>query len=106
MFLSYQGGELVTPLVDSHPSILHGTTRELVLQVAPEVVANVEVRPVTVDELRGADEVIITSSRRLLDSVMRVDGQVIRDGNPVATRLLAKMKEHLAETSGIALHSP
>ncbi len=99
-------GTLVTPPLDHDPSILHGTTRELVLQVAPEVVANVEVCPVTADELRGADEVMITSSRRLLDSVVRVDGQVIGDGNPVATRLLAKMKEHLAATSGIALHSP
>ena len=100
------GGTLVTPPVDSDPSILHGVTRALVLQIAPEVVSKVEVRPMTVDELRSADEVMITSSRRLLDSVVRVDGQAIGNGNPIATRLLAKMKEHLAATSHIALHSP
>lgn len=105
VFLATEGS-LITPPVDSDPSILHGVTRALVLQIAPEVVAKVEVRPVTVDELRAADEVMITSSRRLLDSVVRVDGKAIGNGNPIATRLLEKMKEHLAATSHIALHSP
>ncbi|MCZ6834285.1 MAG: aminotransferase class IV [Planctomycetota bacterium] len=99
-------GTLITPTTNEDPPILHGVTRTLLLEVAPHVVERVEVRRLSIEELRNADEVMITSSRRLLDSVRLVDDQAIDAApGPVAIALLAKLKVHLAETSDIALHS-
>jgi D-alanine transaminase len=101
------GDTLVTPLTDDDPPILHGVTRQMILDVATEVVSHVEERPVSVDELREAGEVMITSSRRMLDSVGEVDGLVIADGGvgPVARTLLTRLQSMLGEVCGVALHS-
>lgn len=100
-------GVLLTPPTNGEVPILHGVTRALVLQNAPQIVDRVEVRPISVQELRGCEEVMITSSRRLLDSVVKVDEAVIGDGvaGPIASGILGKLKEHLAETCQVALHS-
>lgn len=107
VFIS-RDGVLLTPPTNDDPPILHGVTREIVLDVAPDLVNHVEVRHVSVDELHHADEVMIASSRRILDAVGRVDETVIGNGNagPIAAVLLAKLRSHLAEACGVTLHSP
>jgi D-alanine transaminase len=106
--LLVRDGVLVTPPLDGDPPILHGVTRAIILDVAPAMVpGGVDERPVAVDELHTADEVMIASSRRLLDSIGRIDGVAIGEGGvgPVATALLAALKWHLAAACGMTLHS-
>jgi D-alanine transaminase len=45
-----------------------------------------------------ADEIMITSSRRLVSAVTRLDGRPVRDGRagPVTSRLFAQMREDIA----------
>ena len=92
-----KGGALVTPPVDDEPAILHGTVREVALDAARREGLAVEVRRVREAELRAADEIMIASSRRILASVTRLDGAPFGSGapGPVATRLLARMREDL-----------
>ncbi|MFM7808377.1 MAG: aminotransferase class IV [Planctomycetota bacterium] len=99
-----KGGTLVTPPVDDEPAILHGTVREVALDAARREGVSVEVRRVTEAELRAADEIMIASSRRILASVIRLDGRPFGVGGPgpVASRLLARMREDLRAT----LHAP
>ncbi len=101
------GGALVTPLTDDDPSILHGVTRQMILEVAPDVAGPVVERRLDVEELRSAEEVMITSSRRMLDSVGEVDGVTIGAGGvgPVAAALLSRLQATLGEVCGVALHS-
>ena len=92
-----KGGTLVTPPVDDDPAILHGTVREVAIDAARREGLAVEVRRVHEAELRAADEIMIASSRRILASVTRLDGAPFGSGapGPVATRLLARMREDL-----------
>ena len=98
--LVVKGGTLVTPPVDDEPAILHGTVREVAIDAARREGVAVEVRRVTEAELRGADEIMIASSRRILASVTRLDGRPFGAGapGPVASRLLARMREDLRAT--------
>ncbi|MEC9374229.1 MAG: aminotransferase class IV [Planctomycetota bacterium] len=83
------GEEIATPELDG-PPILDGVTRRLLLKEAPEIV----VRPITVDELRGADEVMLCGTTTLVTSVTSLDGRPIgrfgaeRWPGPVSQRML------------------
>ena len=87
-------GTLVTPPVDEDPPILHGTARADLLEAARHEGIALEVRRVRVEELAGAREIMITSSRRLLSAVTRLDGRPVGDGRtgPIARRLFAAMR--------------
>ena len=81
-------GLLVTPPLDA--GILPGVTRELTLETAAEIgVASSEER-VTVERLRAAGEVFITSTLKELMGVATIDGAPVGAGRPgpVTTRLL------------------
>jgi D-alanine transaminase len=93
------GGVLATPPVDAEPPILHGTARIDLLDAARAAGVPAEVRVITVDELRRADEILITSSRRLASSVVTLDGRAIGCGHagPVARTLFAAMREAIAQ---------
>ena len=67
-------GVLATPPIDEDPPILHGTARADLLRAARAAGIPSEVRTITLDELTGADEVMITSSSRLVSGVVGVDG--------------------------------
>ncbi len=71
---------LVTPAAGSTPAILRGVSRLQLIDAAREEGLEVEERSVTVDELRAADEIFITSSRRLLSSVVELDGVAVGRG--------------------------
>lgn len=75
-----QAGRLVTP--PEGPRILPGVTRRVVLELARKEGLPVEERPVTVQELRAANEVFLTSTTVEVLAVVRVDDATISTGRP------------------------
>lgn len=76
VFLSVRG-RIVTPSLDSVP-ILAGVTRDLILDRDPAI----ERRPVTREELLGAEEVMLVGTRTMVCSVVSLDGAPVGDGSP------------------------
>jgi D-alanine transaminase len=101
-------GRVVTPPL-TPPEILPGVTRQMLLDLPldPADAIPIDVRPVSLSELRSASEVMIASSRRLIDAVVRLDGRSVGDGGigPVASRLFARLREHVSLACAAALHS-
>lgn len=62
-------GRLATPSLDSAP-MLAGVTRALLLEQDPAI----EVRPITVEEFRRADEIMLTGTYTMVSSVSALDG--------------------------------
>lgn len=93
------GNVLVTP--PEELGILAGITRAHLLSLAPSLGLQVEVRAIHVGELRGFDELFISSSIRELLPVVRVDEARVGDGRPgpVAARLLAAFRRRAAESA-------
>lgn len=81
-----QDGSVVTPAA----GMLEGITRRTVLEMAAALQLPVQVRAVADDELRGADEVFISTSGGGVLPVTRVDGDAIADGlpGPITRRLV------------------
>lgn len=75
-----RGGVLFT--APEGPSILSGVTRALVLAMARKEGVPVQEQAVTLEELRGADEVFLTGTTVELLAVVRVDGATIGSGQP------------------------
>ena len=74
-------GQIVTP--DTDHQILPGITRLLLLEILrADGSIPVEERIVTLDELRHADEVWITSSTKEVAPVVLLDGAPVGDGEP------------------------
>lgn len=91
-----QSGGLVTP--PEGPHILPGVTRRVVLELAQKDGISVEERPVTVRELRAADEVFLTGTTVEVLPVVRVDGERISTGRPgdLTGRLSARFRALVA----------
>lgn len=75
-----KGGRIVTP-PQTH-AILPGTTRGVLHELATRAGIDVERRPVSEAELRGADEIIIASAGGGIRAVTRLDGRPVGDGRP------------------------
>ena len=93
-----RGGVLVTTPIAEEPPILHGTARADLLAAARHAGIPAEVRRIALTELADADELMITSSRRLVSAVTRLDGRPVRDGRagPVTRALFARMRDDIA----------
>ena len=76
-FFIFRGDILVTP----RDGVLHGITRNVVLQLAQGRFA-VEERPILLEELPLADEAFITSSSKEITPVVQIDDLVIGSGKP------------------------
>ena len=72
-------GKVATP--PNSNRILPGTTRDAALELAQGALT-VEIRPVSVDELRQADEVWISAATRDVIPVTRIDGRAVGEGRP------------------------
>ena len=72
-------GVLITP-ANSH-RILPGTTRDVALELATGLMP-IEVRDISVDELRSAQEVWISAATRDVVPVTRIDGKPVGSGKP------------------------
>lgn len=79
LFLVHDG-RLLTPPADA--GILAGVTRGVVLEVARAEGYEVEERPVTVSELRTADEAFLTATTRELVPLVRFADDPVGDGVP------------------------
>lgn len=71
--------------------ILPGVTYDVVLELAAANGIPTQVRPVAEAELRGADEVWVTSSTKEVLPITRIDDATVADGRPgpLATRMNA-----------------
>jgi D-alanine transaminase len=69
--------------------ILPGTTRQVVLRLTGDLKLPWAETEVTLDELAGADEVLLVGTTTEVLSIVRIDGKTIADGRPgpVARRL-------------------
>lgn len=76
-FFVLRGTTLITPQRD----VLHGITRETVLELARGVFT-IEERAILLSELSEIDEAFITSSSREITPVIQIDDQSIGNGQP------------------------
>ena len=74
-FFLFHGDTLVTPRTE----VLIGITRNVVLELARGRFA-LEERPILLSELAQADEAFITSSAREIIPVVRIDDQILNNG--------------------------
>ena len=89
-------------VVTTHPAtnqILHGISREFVLELARDLGLPAEERPIQVEELARAQEAFFTGTTTEVRPCVRVDGRPIGDGRvgPVSRRL---SEAYLAGVSG------
>jgi D-alanine transaminase len=94
-----QGGEIVTPPVESNPPMLHGVMRARLIEACVDAQVRCTVRPIPLGELRRADEILLTASKRMLSSVARLDGEPVpgsRGGAALAPGLLAALRARIA----------
>ena len=85
-------GGLVTPPVDGR--ILPGTARAATLLIAADEEIPAQERPLTLTELREADEVFLTSSVKGLRPVRWLDGAELRQRGEMVERLAAALRQH------------
>ncbi|MBL4622637.1 MAG: D-amino acid aminotransferase [Immundisolibacteraceae bacterium] len=74
------GGELITP--PAGEQLLHGITRERIIQLAQRQGIAVAQRPITEQQLHQADEVCVSSSTKSILPVTRLDGSPVGKGLP------------------------
>lgn len=77
-----KNGVLLTPPKDNF--VLPGITYDVVLEIARAREFEIEVRAVTEAEVRGADEIWVTSSTKEVLAVTTLDGKPVGDGRPGA----------------------
>jgi D-alanine transaminase len=75
-----RGGAVVTP--PKSPEILAGVTRDALLGLLRLAGTRVEERALALDELKGADEIWISSSTREVLPVTMLDGKPVGAGKP------------------------
>lgn len=92
---------IATPSLDSVP-ILGGVTRSVLLDAVPEI----EPRPVRVEEIFRASEIMLCGTTSLVTSVVRLDGRPVGDGKPgpVARRLLDALLDAYCRQLGLSAH--
>jgi D-alanine transaminase len=92
-------GRLLTPPNDH--SILPGTTRDAVLELAADWLP-VDIRRFALDELRSADEVWIASAGRGVLPVTSIDGRPVAAGTPgpAWTTMYRRLQQHLDAIAG------
>jgi len=85
VFIISQTGELITP----SNNVLEGITRKQILTFASDFLP-VSTRDITIDELKKAAEVFMTSTTRRILPVVEIDGKKIGEGRAgtLSTRLL------------------
>lgn len=98
-------GTLVTHPADTR--ILGGVTRAIVLELCRELGLPLEQRPIGVDELPLATEVMILSTRDEVMPVVEIDGRPVGEGRPgpVAGRLLRAFRARTRPARAAAARS-
>ncbi len=89
-------GTVVTPMLEG--GVLPGIVRARVLAVCATRGIVTEIRRLTLDELRGADEAFVTSSIRGVVAVTKIDGVAVPTGaitTRIATAYGTQMRSHI-----------
>jgi len=96
------GGRLVTPPEDA--GILPGITRARLMEAARQLQLPLELRALPLEELRGAQELFVSSSIRELLPVVALDSTPIGAGVPGATtlKLLRRFRENVKKDMGLS----
>lgn len=98
-----RNGVLLAPPKDN--LVLPGITYDVILEIARAREFEVEVRAVSEAEVRGADEIWVTSSTKEVIAVTTLDGKPVGDGKPgmLFRRMLALYqdfkKEHMRKAA-------
>jgi D-alanine transaminase len=94
-------GQLRTP--EQSPEILPGTTRSVVEELAARSGVVHRAGPVAEDELRGADEIWLSSAAREILPVTMLDGAPVGNGQPgpVWRRLYAELQQYKLELAQV-----
>lgn len=94
VFIVKQGVLLTPPL---SCGILEGITRAITLELAAALSLRLEERVISVEGVRSADEVFITSSLKEIVPIVRLDDASISGGvpGPMTKRLLAAYRERI-----------
>lgn len=87
------GSEIATPPLSE--GCLPGITREVLLEETHLPDLHLTERPLTIEELRQADEVMITSTTRGLKPVIEIDGHKLPGRTTVCERLLASFNAYV-----------
>lgn len=98
-------GALVTPPLTTQPPILHGVTRLLALAATEVLGLELAQRQLGIAELREADELLVTSSRRIVAPIVQLDGEAVGSGSPgpVCIRLFEAMRRAIARQCRVRL---
>lgn len=83
-------GALATPPLDGR--VLPGTARAATLALAADLGIPTAERPVTLAELRSADDLFLTSSLRGIRPVRTLDGTPLGPADPVVERLASALR--------------
>lgn len=95
------GQKLVTPSLEE--GVLPGIVRAQVFAVAPRLGLAVDERPLPLDELEGADAVILTNSLRLVGPVTAIGDRALDSaGNATVARLSQAIREAVAASCKVA----
>jgi D-alanine transaminase len=83
---------VIDGIVVTHPVtnvILPGIMREYVLELCSELGLSLELRPIFIEELAGAEEAFMTGTTTEVRPLVRIDGRPVGDGRvgPVTRRL-------------------
>lgn len=94
-----RGGIIQTAPVGTH--ILHGITRQLVLEIASDHNLPVREEFFSLEDLQTADEVFLTGTSAEVMSVVRVDERPVRNGKmgPVTSRLMGIYTDRIVRQS-------
>jgi branched-chain amino acid aminotransferase len=76
-FMIDASGTLITPAVD----VLHGITRNKILAIASAILP-IEIRPISLSDVLAAKEAFLTSTTKQAMPVVRIDDQIIGNGQP------------------------
>ena len=89
------GSKVVTRPADER--ILDGVTRRTVIRLAESLGLDVEQRPFSLAEARGADEAFLTSTSSYVLPVTQIDGAPVGEGTPgpVTRELLTRYEDYV-----------
>jgi len=99
VFICRNGATMTPPL---HAGILGGVTRQVVMDLAPEMELPVREENLTLYDVYSSDECFLTGTAAEIVPVAKVDGREIGDGRPgpITKRLMARFRE-VTVTDGV-----
>jgi len=95
VFITHQADNLV----------LHGITRKVILEIVQQLGIPIEERDYTVEELKAADEVIISSVVSEATPILQIDDKQIGNGKrgPITAKIQTAYEKRIEKECGITL---